>query len=316
MERSKEITLNSNQKKMKIKLSAKEKYGYYFPRLPRLYWIDINSTCNLRCIMCPQVKGGFDRQTEMSVGMFKAIIDDICRNRPLIKLYMSGEPLLHKDLFTMIEYAHSKGCQTMVHTNATLLTEEIALKLLSSRLNYLTFSFDGCSREIYEKLRRPAKYDRVKSNILQFLELRSKNGVKNPHTTIEIIRMEDTECLIEEFITFWEKSGADAVNVRPYLTWLNTIGDRSTEKPTRQGYKPCGYVFNSGCILSDGTVVACCMDVYGKITLGNINEEPFRAIWYGEKYLQLRKKMIDGDLEQNSICLICENTAITDRNSD
>ena len=314
MRGSTERCLNKEHKGKIKQLSGKvELYNYYFPRLPRLYWIDINSTCNLSCIMCPQSKGGFKRRSVMPVDMFKAIIDEICRNRPLIKLYISGEPLLHKDLFAMIEYADNKGCQTMVHTNATLLTEEVAAGLLASKLTYLSFSFDGCSQEVYEKLRPPASYQQVKMNIQRFLELQAQNDLKGPHTSIEIIQMEETENFIEQFTACWEKSGVDAVNIRPYLTWLGTIDDRRSQKPANYGYRPCSHVFTAGSILSDGTVVPCCLDVHGKMPLGNISRESFRAIWYGDKYLHLRRQMLSGDLAQNTICQGCENTVITYR---
>ena len=302
--------LREDQKRPKMQyLSKEERYSYYFPRLPRLYWIDINSTCNLYCVMCPQSRGSFKRKPEMPMSMFKEIIDSICQNKPLIKLYMSGEPLLHQDLFAMIEYAAISGCQTMVHTNATLLTEEKVDRLLSSQLSYLSFSFDGCSPEIYERLRPPARYDQVKSNIIYYLNLKKQKDDKGPHTSIEIIKMADTEKMVHDFTAYWEKSGVDEVYIREYQTWLNTVADRRSETPFRNGYKPCVNVFNVGCILSDGTVVPCCLDVYGKMPLGNVAEKSFRAIWYGEKYLQLRKQMIEGNLEQGSICLGCENTA-------
>jgi len=296
-----------------MEFSSKEKkYGLYFPRMPRLYWIDINNTCNLRCIMCPQSKGGFNRQPVMPLSMFQEIIDSVCHNRPLIKLYMSGEPLLHRDLFTMIDYADSRGCQTMIHTNATLLTEEIAAMILSSKLTYLSFSFDGCAPEIFEKLRYPAVYDRVKSNILNYLALCKKNESSGPHTTIEIIRMKDTAHQLNEFVSFWEKSGADAVSIREFLTWFNIVDDRRINVPVNHGFKPCPYIFDSCSILSDGTVVPCCLDVYGKMPLGNIVRDSFPEIWYGEKYLLLRKQMLSGTIDHNTICYGCDNTVVND----
>ena len=276
--------------------------------MPGKYWIDVYSACNLRCIMCPQSAEKFKRQAEMPMSMFKEIIDSVCKNNPLIKLYMSGEPLLHKDIFAMIEYAGGKGCQTMIHTNATLLTEEVSKKLLSSKLNYLTFSFDGCSAEIYEKLRPPAKFKKTKLNILRYLDLRSNHKNNGPHTSIEIIKMKDTVELIDNFIDQWKKSGVDVVNIREYLTWLDAVKDRRTEIPANNSYQPCPNVFYTSSILSDGTVVPCCMDVYGKMPLGNIKDESFRNIWFGEKYLKLRENMINGSFSEESICHDCVNT--------
>lgn len=177
-----------------------EMMDYYIPPMPSVYWIDVTRRCNLRCIMCPQSTGLRDPETDMSMAMFRDIIDAVRENQPLVKLYLSGEPLLHKNLFDMIAYAGAQGCQTMIHTNATMLTRDVSEKLLLSSLTFLSLSFDGCSAEIYETLRPPARFERVESNIRRFLELRQANGRRGPHTTIEIIRMRETRDRLPDFV--------------------------------------------------------------------------------------------------------------------
>ena len=287
---------------------ARQLVDYYIPSMPRTYWIDITSICNLRCVMCPQAKGLAKRQPKMSVATFAGIIDNVCENHPQIKFYLSGEPLLHEDLFDMIEYASHKGCQTEIHTNATLLTEEISRRLLSSSLTFLTFSFDGCSPEIYEQLRPPAKFEKVKSNIKQYLELRRKGGNRGPHTTVEIIRMQDTNSQIQAFVGEWKTSGVNKVNITDYMTWLDSVNDRRIESLPNHGYRPCGEPFNHGCILSDGTVVPCCMDVNGEMPLGNIHESSFREIWSGDEYRRLRAQMLTASIPEGCICHGCYRT--------
>ena len=293
---------------MNVSGKLKQLVDYYIPLMPRTYWLDITSICNLRCIMCPQAKGLAKRQAKMPIETFKGIIDGVCENHPQIKLYLSGEPLLHDNLFDMIEYASAKRCQTEIHTNATLLTEEISKRLLSSSLTFITFSFDGCSPEIYEQLRPPAKFEKVKSNIKRYLDLRRKGGGCGPHTTVEIIRMKDTKSQIQEFVGEWKTSGVDSVNITDYMTWLGSVNDSRVENFPNHGYRPCGEPFNHGCILSDGTVVPCCMDVNGKMPLGNINEASFREIWLGDEYSRLRAQMLANSIPMGSICDGCYRT--------
>ena len=133
-----------------------ELMDYYIPPMPSLYWIDITRTCNLQCVMCPQSRGLSRREAKMPMALFRRIVDEVCENRPMLKLYLSGEPLLHERLFDMIDYAADSGCETMLHTNATVLTENMTKRLLAASLAFLSFSFDGCTAEIYEKLRPPA----------------------------------------------------------------------------------------------------------------------------------------------------------------
>jgi MoaA/NifB/PqqE/SkfB family radical SAM enzyme len=283
---------------------------YYIPPLPTVYWFDVIRLCNLKCVMCPQSQGLKPLQAKMPVEVFKCAIDDICENRPLVKLYLSGEPLLHQGLFEMIEHAGGKGCRTMLHTNATTLTKEMAERVLSSSLTFLCFSFDGCSPAVYEKLRPPSQFEHVKSNILQYLSLRRQRGGAGPRTTIEIIHMGETADKIDAFVKEWRNRGVDDVHVAKYTTWHGLVNDRRVGKAAEgAGYKPCAAPFSHGCILADGTVVPCCLDVNGRMPLGNIAAGGFRRIWSSNEYRQLRLQMLTGALEPGGICDRCDNTS-------
>jgi len=286
-----------------------ELVDYYIPPRPSVYWIDVTRECNLKCIMCPQSRGIAPGPAKMPLALFQSIVDDVCENHPLLKLYLSGEPLLHEGLLAMIDYAGAKGCQTMIHTNATGLTPEMVERLLSSSLGFLSFSFDGCSPEVYERLRPPAKFEQVCANIQRYLDLRRQCG-HGPHTTIEIIRMRDTDSLIGPFVEQWMARGADDVRIAPYLTWHGLVDDRHVEA---QGecplFKPCAAPFQHGCILSDGTVVPCCLDINGRMPLGNVTKTRFREIWSSNSYRGLRLQMLTGTLPPDCICERCDNTA-------
>ena len=286
-----------------------ELMDYYIPPLPSDYWLDISRGCNLRCVMCPQSRGLRPRPARMSLEMFRGIIDDVCETRPLVKLYLSGEPLLHEGLFEMIEYAGTRSCQTAIHTNATMLTPEISEMLLSSPLTYLSFSFDGCSELVYERLRPPAKFAQVELNIRQYLELRRRNGGGGPYTAIEIIRMRDTDDLLQDFVERWKASGVDEVRIAEYMTWHGLVEDRRVDGASGgSGYNPCAAPFQHGCILSDGTVVPCCLDLDGEMPLGNVAERKFHEIWSGNDYRHLRLAILTGTLPADGLCDGCDNT--------
>jgi MoaA/NifB/PqqE/SkfB family radical SAM enzyme len=285
-----------------------ELMDYYIPPWPSVYWIDIIRDCNLRCVMCPQSQGLQAKPARMPVTLFRHIIDDVCGNRPLVKLYLSGEPLLHEDLFEMIDYAAACGCSTMIHTNAVALTEEMSRRILSSRLAFLSFSFDGGSAEVYERLRPPARFAEVRSHIRRYLDLRGSCG-GGPHTTVEIIRMQETDNLLQDFVREWMAAGADDVHITDYLTWHGLVADRRVEsRPASCGYKPCAAPFRHGCILSDGTVVPCCLDVNGRMPLGHVVRSSFREIWAGNDYRRLRLQMLTGTFAPDCICHGCDNT--------
>jgi MoaA/NifB/PqqE/SkfB family radical SAM enzyme len=184
----------------------------------------------------------------------------------------------------------------------------MAKRLLASPLGYLSFSFDGCTPEVYERLRPPAKFDRVRANIRRYLQIKENDSGRGPYTTVEIIRMRETESYIDSFLAEWTDSGADDVHVTECMMWHDSVPDHRPEE-TRLGsaYNPCAAPFRHGCVLADGTAVPCCTDVNGQLPLGNVTERPFSELWTGNSYRQLRLSMLTGTLPEDSICSGCCN---------
>jgi MoaA/NifB/PqqE/SkfB family radical SAM enzyme len=83
-----------------------------------------------------------------------------------------GEPLLHNDFGKMLDYAKGKFFELKVNTNAMLLDEDMAHKLLASGVNDLVFSIDSADKAQYEKIRVGAKFDTVLENIKNFNNIR------------------------------------------------------------------------------------------------------------------------------------------------
>ena len=94
---------------------ARSYLGYVFKRtkapMPCFFNVDPSSICNLRCVFCPQS----DPSETMSFGMmdldlFTRAIDQIERHAVCagISLYLSGEPLLNKQIGRMIEIVNEQ----------------------------------------------------------------------------------------------------------------------------------------------------------------------------------------------------------------
>ena len=120
--------------------------------------------------------------------------------------------------------------------------------------------------------------------------------------------MKDTEPFLEDFADEWTERGADDVHVADYMMWHGTVEDRRVDGASDgTGYNPCAAPFRHGCILSDGTVVPCCMDVDGQMPMGAIESSSFGDIWANNNYRQLRLQMLTGTMPPGSICLRCSN---------
>ncbi len=94
-------------------------------------------------------------------------------------LHIWGEPLLHKRIYDMIAYCSEKGLRSEISTNATLLTEERARKLLDAGLSVIYLCQDGIRPETYENVRVNGDYEKTNENIRRFVEMKHEGGYHN-----------------------------------------------------------------------------------------------------------------------------------------
>jgi len=81
-------------------------------------------------------------------------------------LYNRGEPFLHKDILSMIRYAHERRLATAISSNLTILPDGGGKAVVQSGLDDLVVSCDGLTQETYETYRRGGNLERVLSNSL------------------------------------------------------------------------------------------------------------------------------------------------------
>jgi radical SAM protein with 4Fe4S-binding SPASM domain len=71
------------------------------------------------------------------------MIYDLARFFVPVLLFSGGEPLLRKDLFELNVLAKKIGLRTVLSTNGTLLTDEVARRIKDSGFDYVGVSLDG-----------------------------------------------------------------------------------------------------------------------------------------------------------------------------
>ena len=277
--------------------------------LPTRLWIESTNLCNLNCPMCANDSIKPEKKGYMNLDLFKRIIDEISDYSQDIYLHHRGEPLLHPDIFEMIKYAKHKGLQTKMHTNATLLTEEKSLKLLESGLDFVSFSFDGYTKETYEKIRVNASFEKTLSNIIHFLELKKKFGNIKPYTILQFLDIPGVKADIEIKQTLLNKFHSlpvDEIRMIPVHNWGGNVELTQKNPEISDFNRLCTFPWYSLTILWDGTVVPCPQDFMGEIELGNARTNTIRQIWNDKKMIQLRKKMVDGKYCELKVCNKCD----------
>ncbi len=287
------------------------------PAPDRLY-IESTNICNLSCIMCPtgrkeQVrKKGF-----MDFELFKSIVDQMAPWVQATTLHIWGEPLMHPHIFDMIAYCHRKGLRSEISTNATLLNEERAKRILDAGLGAIYLCLDGMRPETYELIRVNADYEKTNANIRRFIELKQQGGYRRPFVNLQIIEMEKTMGEVDEFVAVWKIPGVDRINVKPFDSWAGQITDINSleagEDPVPVKRYACPNLWYHTHIYWDGRLAMCDRDFNLAYDLGNVRSSDgvVRVLdnWNGPKMQALRRRHVRGEYEGVSPCDTCTEWA-------
>lgn len=142
-------------------------------RKPIVVW-NVTKQCNLKCIHCYSSSNLNKGQSELTTEEGLKLIDQLADYKVSSLLFSGGEPLLRKDLFTLIEYAAKKSLRTVVSTNGTLFTQQIAKDLKNAGLIYAGISLDGM-QHINDRFRgMPGAYEKA----LNAFELCKEHSLK------------------------------------------------------------------------------------------------------------------------------------------
>ena len=67
---------------------------------------------------------------------------------------------------------------------------------------------------------------------------------------------------------------------------------------------PCWSLFTEARVTHDGHLSACCFDHDGRFHMGDLNEIPFMDAWTSEKFQNLRRAHLSGDVRE-TVCKAC-----------
>ena len=125
--------------------------------------IETTTRCNLRCKQCAHVINKYDL-SDMSLDTF-AKLRPLFPHAKQVALYGHGETFLHRDFFTMLEELKHHECSVYVTTNGTLVTRDVAERLIELELDKLAFSMDAATPDLFNEIRRGADFETVLHNI-------------------------------------------------------------------------------------------------------------------------------------------------------
>ncbi len=295
-------------------------------------YIEPSSCCNLNCKMCFRNSWFEESIADMSDKTVSNVLEllkcDVCNS---VFFGGMGEPLKHKDIFSMVAVATAYGKNAELITNATLLNANAVERLRDSGLDTLWVSMDGFSKESYENVRRGSLYDKIIENLEYFNK--NRGTVKLGFT---FVMMEENLSELEKINDFADRFGADFINLShmipsepmkesnsiyklPYRVDKMYRFDKNekVEKP----FDFCPFVNEGSCFIrQDGEVTACMQLLHNSYTylyeekrkvfshsFGNINEMRLEDIWESEKYSAFRNRVLNFDFPCCTVCLGCDD---------
>ena len=243
-------------------------------RFNKIY-LEISNVCNLSCAFCPGTKRKPHVMTEEE---FASLLPKIRDYTDFLYFHLMGEPLLHPNLERFLELAGQFGFKVILTTNGTLLAKQQEMLLRSPALHKINISLHA-----FEANDLSVPFSRYLEDCFSFG--RSAEGKK-----LVVYRL-------------WNNGGQDTMNAQILdsmhtnfpSTWVEQrkgirIGDRifleygdKFDWPDLHAEDGGDRVFCYGLrdqlgILCDGTVVPCCLDHEGDLSLGNLHSQSLGEI--------------------------------------
>jgi heme b synthase len=122
-------------------------------KAPRIIAWEITRSCNLACAHCRAAAHLEPYPGELSLDEIKATIDDICSITNPILILTGGEPLMRKDIFEIIDYAHAAGAMPVIGTNGTFIDDALAARIKEHGIPRVSVSLDFPDAERQDKFR-------------------------------------------------------------------------------------------------------------------------------------------------------------------
>lgn len=158
--------------------------------------LEVASTCNLACIMCPfGMPGGYgpaDGIRFMTLDVFKAV-EPMLSRALTINAFGLGEPFLSPHFMPILRRSRALNADAVVFcsTNGVTYPERTITAIVAERLvNVLQISVDGATKETYEHVRVGGRFDLLMKNLRFLQQEKLRLRARVPSTKVQMVVMQ------------------------------------------------------------------------------------------------------------------------------
>ena len=269
-------------------------------------YIEITNTCNLNCDFCPK---HHRPKRQLSEGEFDLLTEKVRGKVCFLYFHLMGEPLLHPLLPQFIMMAREKGFKTVLTSNGTLLHR--CMELLDTLPHKIQLSLHSHESNEQGEL---AEY---MEEVMQFSTQAARKG------TCVVLRLwnqggrdrenEEVMRLIELYVPkpWRERPDGFRLSDNLYLEFDRKFQwpDAGTKRVGESGQKAqlyCKALTKQIGILSDGSLVPCCLDHDGDVILGNLFSQSLEEILSSPRALAMTEAF-KHHAASEKLCQNCES---------
>lgn len=269
-------------------------------------YIEITNYCNKNCSFCLVNKR---EKKEISPTSFKYIIDEIKPFTDYVYLHVQGEPLLHSKFDEIIKICFENNIKVNITTNGSLIKKRKDT-LLNRNIRQINISLQSYENNInideIKDILTTSDYllsnNKELNIVYRFWALKNDNFSKINNVLLNIIidHYQLSDIKVDEINNNKNIKIKDRlyINKEEEFEW-----PKLTNNFTSFDGKCLGTVSHIG-ILSDGTVVPCCLDANGIINLGNIFEKHLKIILNDKRFTEMNKKIHENKFNEE-LCQHC-----------
>jgi len=257
-------------------------------------YIEITNVCNLNCSFCSRTKKA---KKAMTSDEFEIVLKKIDNYTDYIYLHVQGEPLLHPKLEQILKLCDKYQKKVNIVTNGTLIGRVKDILVNSKSLRQIVFSLHSYKGQALSKYLNP---------IFEVSEELLDNGVIVSYRFWNEDLENQNDELLKKIKEFYELKEITCQKIKNNL-YLNRGTSFVWPSLDLDYYCETGNCYGTRshiAILSDGTVIPCCLDKDGIIELGNIFSDSIEDIINSEKYQRIQKGFLQRKKEEE-LCKHC-----------
>ncbi|ASI98446.1 radical SAM/SPASM domain-containing protein [Thermococcus celer] len=307
----------------------------FFP--PGAIAVEITHKCNLQCEHC--YVGIRENPSVLSLEAFKKIVREMEEMSCYALAIGGGEPTLHPDFEKILRAIYNSKVRAHIVTNGTTNIADYLEKYADKKRNSfeVTVSIDG-PKDIHEKIRKNAVFDRIIENIQKLAELgwkphiqttvslknyysipRLLDQIKNLPIQSWAVKMEypvgnakvhanmfpsphEFVEIRDQIHKWWERSGIKTIKFVDDLGYFPPV----LKKPAkRRMYYLCSAGVTQVTLDADGNITPCTLiqiaDGTSKYIAGNIYVDSLKEVWNTSELLWKFRLL----WPENEICSRC-----------